>query len=96
MKQVFFFLRFFSLLTLLVTPIAAYILMRNITLEEARRVKNLEGNVLILKKDINNLEQELSEQINYQKIEKLARKKYGLAFIYENRNPIIVVREKTE
>ncbi|NOZ12157.1 MAG: hypothetical protein GXO69_00750 [Acidobacteria bacterium] len=96
MKQVFFFLRFFSLLALLVTPIAAYILMRNATLEQARKVKNLEGNVLILKKDINNLEQELSEQINYRKIEKLARRKYGLAFIYENRNPIIVVREKAK
>ena len=96
MRYAFFFIRFFFVFLLLIVPIAAYIQMRNATMQQARKVKNLEGNILILKKDINNLEQELSGQIDYRKIEKLARSRYGLAFIYENRNPVVVVREKTE
>ncbi len=95
MKPAIFFVRFFFLLLLLLVPLLVYIQMRNVTMEQARRVKNLEGNILILKKDINNLEQELSEQVNYREIERLARTRYGLSFIYENRNPVIVVRERT-
>lgn len=96
MKYAVFFIRFFSLFLLLVVPIAAYIQMRNSTMEQARKVKNLEGNILIMKKNISNLEQELSEQIDYRQIEKLARARYGLAFIYENQNPVVVVREQSE
>ncbi|MCK5878746.1 MAG: hypothetical protein KAH24_03140 [Holophagae bacterium] len=96
MKYAVFFIRFFFLFLLLVVPIAAYIQMRNATMGQARKVKNLEGNILIMKKNINNLEQELSEQIDYRQIERLARTRYGLAFIYENQNPIVVVRERPE
>lgn len=96
MKYAVFFARFFFLFLLLVVPIGAYIQMKNATMEQARKVKNLEGNILILKKDINNLEQELSEQIDYEQIERLARRRYGLAFIYENQNPVVVVREQSK
>ncbi len=96
MKYAVFFARFFFLFLLLVVPIGAYIQMKNATMEQARKVKNLEGNILILKKDINNLEQELSEQIDYEQIERLARSRYGLAFIYENQNPVVVVREQSK
>ncbi|RLE17661.1 MAG: hypothetical protein DRJ08_03730 [Acidobacteria bacterium] len=96
MKYAGFFMRFFFLFLLLLVPIAAYIQMRNATMEQGRKVKNLEGNILIMKKNINNLEQELSEQINYRQIERLARTRYGLSFIYENQNPVVVVREKSE
>jgi cell division protein FtsB len=96
MKYAVFFARFFFLFLLLVVPIGAYIQMKNATMEQARKVKNLEGNILILKKDINNLEQELSEQIDYEQIERLARARYGLAFIYENQNPVVVVREQSK
>jgi cell division protein FtsB len=96
MKYAIFFIRFFFLFLLLVVPIAGYIQMRNVTMEQARKVKNLEGNILIMKKDINNLEQELSEQIDYRQIERLARKRHGLAFIYENQNPVVVVREQAK
>ncbi|PJB77339.1 MAG: hypothetical protein CO090_08890 [Acidobacteria bacterium CG_4_9_14_3_um_filter_49_7] len=96
MKYAVFFARFFFLFLLLVVPIAAYIQMKNTTMEQARKVKNLEGNILILKKDINNMEQELSGKINYGQIERLARTRYGLAFIYENQNPIVVVREQSK
>lgn len=96
MKFAVFFIRFFFLFLFLVVPIAGYIQMKNATMEQARKVKSLEGNILIMKKNINNLEQELSEQIDYKQIERLARSRYGLAFIYENRNPVIVVREQSK
>ncbi|NOY23032.1 MAG: hypothetical protein GXO70_05945 [Acidobacteria bacterium] len=96
MKYAVFFMRFFFLFLLLVVPIAAYIQVRNATMGQARMVKNLEGNILIMKKNINNLEQELSEQINYRQIERLARARHGLAFIYENQNPVVVVREQSK
>ena len=96
MKYAVFFARFFFLFLLLVVPIAAYIQMKNTTMEQARKVKNLEGNILILKNDINNMAQESSGKINYGQIERLARTRYGLAFIYENQNPIVVVREQSK
>ena len=96
MRFVSFFVRFFMIVMFLVVPIGAYIQVRNNTMVEGHQVKRLEQQVLVLKKKINNLEQELAEQIDYKRIEKLARQRDGLAFIYENRNPVIVVRESTK
>jgi len=90
-----FFLRFLwwlAVTMLLVLPMAVYLQVKNQTMAAGREVKQLERDVLVLKKMIANQEQELAEAIDYRRIERLARRR-GLRFIYENNNPVVNLRE---
>ena len=93
MRTVTFFLRLLVAIFLLVIPIGMYVQVKNKAMVEGQRVKNLARDVLVLKKTINNLERELSDRTDYERIERLARSRYGLKFIYENNNTVLVVRE---
>ncbi len=93
MKAVGFFLRLLMAVLLLVGPIAAYIQVKNRAMVEGQRVKRIERKVLVLKKTISNLERDLTDRTDYARIERMARAQDHLKFIYENNNPVLVIRE---
>ncbi len=94
MNAVRFFFRLLLAVSLLVVPVGMYIQVKNKAMVEGQRVKRLARDVLVLKKTISNLERELSDRTDFDRVEKLARSRYGLKFIYENNNAVLVVREE--
>ena len=94
MRAVGFFFRLLFAVSLLVIPIGMYIQVKNRAMVEGQRVKRLARDVLVLKKTINNLERELSDGTDYDRIQRLARIQFGLKFIYENNNPVVLLREE--
>ncbi len=93
MKAVSFFFRLLIAVLLLMGPIAAYIQVKNRAMVEGQRVKRIERRVLVLKKTISNLERELTDRTDYARIERMGRLQHHLKFIYENNNPVLVIRE---
>lgn len=93
MKSVGFFMRLLIAVLLLAGPIAAYIQVKNRAMVEGQRVKRIERQVLVLKKTISNLERELTDRTNYERIERMGRLQHQLRFIYENKNTVLVIRE---
>jgi len=74
-------------------PAGYFIYVKNLTMNEGREVKVLEREIVILKKKNSNLENKLTEKINYKQIELKATRKFGLRYIHENNNKIIIVKE---
>jgi len=74
-------------------PVGYFIYIKNLTMNEGREVKALEREIIVLKKKNSNLENKLTEKINYRDIEFKAKKKFGLSYIHENNNKIIMVKE---
>ena len=88
-----YFLKLLLVLFIIAVPTGSFIYVKNMTLSEGKKIRRIEREITNLKKINSNLENELSEKIDFKKIERLARQKYGLGFINEHKNSIIMVKE---
>jgi cell division protein FtsL len=90
---VMFVLKVLVFFAFVAIPVAYFIYIKNLTMNAGREVKALEREIIVLKKKNSNLENKLTEKINYREIELKAKKKYGLSYIHENNNKIIMIKE---
>lgn len=90
---VMFMVKVLVIFSFFAIPAIYFVYIKNLTMNEGRVVKSLEREIVVLKKKNSNLENKLSEKINYSDIEKKAKRKLGLKYIHENNNKIIIVKE---
>lgn len=93
LNSIWFMAKVLVIFLFIAIPAGYFIYVKNLSMNEGREVKKLEREIVILKKINSNLENKLSEKINYKDIELKAKKQFGLNYVHENNNRIIMVKE---